>query len=454
VAFSPDGKHLLSGGRDRSVRLWAAEGAMLLHTFQGHAGYVSSVAFDPSGNRAASAGAGGAIKLWSVRDRSEQPSIDDAHDHYVGALAFTPGPLGWSDGNRGDLVSCGGDGAARVWDASTRSVVRTLRATGKPLDCVAFTSGGRRIAAGAADGRLTWWDAATGEELRSLQCQPGEVTRFAIAAEAGDLPLMASAARDGGLRVWSFAHASHVRERSPGNSGMWQVFAAAGAGVGTAPAAQQAYATAGDWCALHGVGDWAVANFNEARRLGRPIPPLALGRSYLDAGRTDEAREQFRAALRDSAAAVGPDASFHLALFEDAPAAEAVLASAATTRPATRPAPSGVPTRLTFMSSSHPAGRRNWSETSPGRWEERWPDGTARTYDFISRGKADGASGTIVRWPSASNVQMFIPDAGEQLKYRSADTGPWKDWARVEVIDTRPDDVPWPRPGSTARTGG
>jgi len=39
-----------------------------------------------------------------------------------------------------------------------------------------------------------------------------------------------------------------------------------------------------------------------------------------------------------------------------------------------------------------------------------------------------------------------------QLRYRSADTGAWKDWAKVEVIDTRPGDVPWPpsKPGGFA----
>jgi hypothetical protein len=204
---------------------------------------------------------------------------------------------------------------------------------------------------------------------------------------------------------------------------------------------------------LNGVGDWAAANFIEARRLGCAVSPLALGKSYLEAGRMDDACEQFRAALRENAAALKPEAAFHLALFEDAPHADAVLASTTTTRPSTGQAPAGVPSRFTFVSPSHPAGRRNWSETSPGRWEERWPDGTARTYDFIARGEADGAAGTIVRWPGASNVQMFIPDAGQQLRYRSGDASPWKDWARAEIVDTRADDIPWPRPGST-RTGG
>lgn len=443
VAFSPDAQHLLSGSRDRSVKLWTTGDGTLLHTFQGHPGYVSSVAFDPSGTRAASAGAGRAIRLWSIRDRSEQLSIDDAHDHYVAAVAFTPGPQGWSDGSRGDLVSCGGDGAVRLWDAGTRSVVRTLRADGEPFDCVAFTPGGKRIAAGAADGRLTWWDAASGEELRSLQCSPGEVGRFAFAAAGGELPLMASAAPDGAVRVWNFAHASRVREQSPGESGLWQRLAAGGPGAGSALPAQQAHAGEGEWCALQGAHDWAVMHFNEARRLGQPVSPLALGRSYFADGRTDEARVQFRAALRENAGGQAPGAALHLALFDAAPPPEALLASA-TTRSSRTPPDAAVGARFSFMSSSHPRGRRQWSEISPGRWEERWPDGTARAYEFVARGRAGEVSGTIVRWPSASNVQMFVPDSGTQLQYRSGGIGPWKDYAKIEWIDFRPDDLQWP----------
>jgi WD40 repeat protein len=47
VAFSPDGKLAVSGGYDKTVRVWEVASGRELHCFSGHDGYVLSVAFAP-----------------------------------------------------------------------------------------------------------------------------------------------------------------------------------------------------------------------------------------------------------------------------------------------------------------------------------------------------------------------------------------------------------------------
>jgi WD40 repeat protein len=49
VAFSPDGKQVVSGSDDETVRLWDAATGAPLQTLEGHSSSVSSVAFSPDG---------------------------------------------------------------------------------------------------------------------------------------------------------------------------------------------------------------------------------------------------------------------------------------------------------------------------------------------------------------------------------------------------------------------
>jgi len=47
VAFSPDGKQIVSGSRDKTARVWNADGSGTPLVFRGHADSVESVAFSP-----------------------------------------------------------------------------------------------------------------------------------------------------------------------------------------------------------------------------------------------------------------------------------------------------------------------------------------------------------------------------------------------------------------------
>ena len=66
VAFRPDGKTLVSGSGDRTLRLWNAQTGEHIRTLEGHKWGVQSVVFSPDGKTLASGSSDDTIRLWNV----------------------------------------------------------------------------------------------------------------------------------------------------------------------------------------------------------------------------------------------------------------------------------------------------------------------------------------------------------------------------------------------------
>ena len=64
MAFSPDGKTIVSGSADKTIRLWDLDGNPIGQPFQGHSASVRSVAFSPDGKTIVSGSDDGTIRLW------------------------------------------------------------------------------------------------------------------------------------------------------------------------------------------------------------------------------------------------------------------------------------------------------------------------------------------------------------------------------------------------------
>ena len=74
VAFTPDGERVLSGGYDKTLRLWDASTMAQMQEFDSHDGFVEQVAVSPDGRLAASCGHDKTVKLWRLPPPAKGPS--------------------------------------------------------------------------------------------------------------------------------------------------------------------------------------------------------------------------------------------------------------------------------------------------------------------------------------------------------------------------------------------
>ena len=71
VAFTPDGRHLATGSRDNSIKLWELSSGREIRTFLGHLSTVNTVVFDQSGTKMASGASDNQIIVWEVATGKE-----------------------------------------------------------------------------------------------------------------------------------------------------------------------------------------------------------------------------------------------------------------------------------------------------------------------------------------------------------------------------------------------
>lgn len=71
AVFSPDGKHVLSGGDDGALRLWEAESGKQVRVFRGHERGVRTVIFRADGRYALSGGRDATLRLWDLAGGKE-----------------------------------------------------------------------------------------------------------------------------------------------------------------------------------------------------------------------------------------------------------------------------------------------------------------------------------------------------------------------------------------------
>jgi len=208
ILFAPDGRTLLCGVRDNTIRRWDLSTGTSLPNLVGHASSVNSLAISPDGVTVASGDASATIILWNLQ-ASSLVRVLPGYFKWIDALAWSP------DGKMllaGNTQSYQG---VNVWDLTTGVLTRSLNTYAAGVQAIAFTRDGNTLATASGNGTIGLWQFSTSSLLRGVAAhsEPNSFTTVSLVFSFDGRTLVTGAGNNASnaVRIWDVATGTQLR---------------------------------------------------------------------------------------------------------------------------------------------------------------------------------------------------------------------------------------------------
>lgn len=149
LALSPNGKVLVIGYNDGTIRCWNVDSTEELAKPSKHNASITHIEFSNDGNILGSGDSEGNIQLWNINIMESIPFPNNPHGHYISSITF-------SNDNK-KIASASSGGNIKVWDIRTGNNINTFRPRNFVND-IAFSPDGQILASGDIDGFIKLWN--------------------------------------------------------------------------------------------------------------------------------------------------------------------------------------------------------------------------------------------------------------------------------------------------------
>ncbi|WP_406314464.1 protein kinase [Streptosporangium sp. NBC_01639] len=201
TSLTPDGRLLLTGGRDGMVKLWDLRSGECLqaveaHFENGHREEVCSIALTPDGRFAASTGKDHTLRLW---DLGTGRCLRGFPLRPPPRFGYATHPVALNADASIVLVS-NADGPIQIWDARSGQLRRTLAGHAGGVRSIELTADcGFLLSTGKTNGEVRFWDLSSGR-YRPIRPEDTSTVNASCLDPAGRLAVIG--AQDGTISLW------------------------------------------------------------------------------------------------------------------------------------------------------------------------------------------------------------------------------------------------------------
>jgi WD40 repeat protein len=204
---------LLLNRRQRSPGTVALAPGSTLFIYRGHQGAVLSVAWSPDGKRIVSGSDDNTLQVWDATDGKHVLTERGSLAVYI--VAWSPDGARISSENTPDIVQTGplenSANTILIWDAATGDHIHTYSleqfTSGKAVHAVALSPDEQRIAIASTDTSVQVWDAPTGRHVFTYN---GHTAGVNFLAWSPDGTRLASISTDVSVQVWDATTGNHA----------------------------------------------------------------------------------------------------------------------------------------------------------------------------------------------------------------------------------------------------
>ena len=186
---------LVSGSKDRQVRVWKLSGGQLscLLVGSGHTEALGGLALSPEDpTRLWSVSKDTTLKAWVIDGELSTTRTEIAHQKDINCVAVSQG------GSQALVCTGGQDKLAKLWTGSDLRLVHVLRGHTRGVWTAAFSPADKLVATGSGDSTVRLWSLGEGACVRMLEGHQASVLRLAWWS---GLQLV-TASTEGLVKVW------------------------------------------------------------------------------------------------------------------------------------------------------------------------------------------------------------------------------------------------------------